>query len=418
MGFKSPLSQRIIISFVLLTTIVSGLFGLGIMVSIDVVEESLINDEMKRELPLILADYRRGIPLKLDDSTQFFTGNQKLPAYLQPVPLGFIEIELDRYDHYVYHHQEGGQSYYLVRTEDDFEKREALLMQAVLGGFFLSILTSFLLGRFLVRKVIAPVRRLTNQVRDREKLLVGTPPLAPDYADDEVGTLARAFDTTITQLQQALQRESLFTSDVSHELRTPLMIINSSCDLLIEKNCLDDYAHQRIEMIGKAARDIQDLVEAFLALARGSDTNLVTSTLEDVVQAGLPVWQQQAADKGLAFTLRDAAPDQRDTAQQHSATLLRAVLNNLVRNAIHHTEQGEISLCLVAGGFELRDTGSGIAAPQKSLVFQPFYRGEDPHRNSLGLGLSLVQRICEREHWTITLEDNHPRGCRFRVIIE
>ncbi|NJC87696.1 MAG: HAMP domain-containing histidine kinase [Desulfuromonas sp.] len=414
MEFKSPLSQRIIISFVLLTTVVSGLFGLGITLTIHFVEESLVSEELRRDLVQVLKSHPSESSLELDDTTLFFASNRPLPDYLQPVPPGFTEVVLDRQAYYVYRLVDGETSFYLVRNQTQFEQRETQLVMIVLAGFLLSILFSFLLGRFLVNKVIAPVRRLTHQVRDREKLLTGTPPLSPDYVNDEVGALAKAFDTTIVLLQQALRRETLFTSDVSHELRTPLMIINSSCDLLIEKNSLDDYARQRVGMISKAAREIQELVEAFLALARDRDTNLITASLAEVVQAGLPTWQQQSAEKGLTFTLQnpaEAAPG------AFPAILLRTVLNNLIRNAIHHTAQGEISLCLTANGFELRDSGTGIAADEKLRVFQPFYRGEAPHQNSLGLGLSLVQRICEREHWTITLEDNLPHGCLFTVAL-
>jgi len=417
MEFKSPLSQRIIISFVLLTTIVSGLFSLGVVVTIHYVEDNLITEELDRDLTQVLKDYRQGLPAQLDSATQFFVSDSQIPEYLNSMPPGYTEVVLNQHAYYVFRREEGAVSYYLVRNQTQFEQREDLLVMVVMGGFILSIASSFLLGRFLVNKVIAPVKRLTHQVRDREKLLAGTPPLSPDYANDEVGTLAKAFDTAIMRLQQALQREALFTSDVSHELRTPLMIINSSCDLLVEKKSLDDYARQRIAMISKAAGEIQELVEAFLSLARGKDTNLETASLEAIIQAKLPAWQKQSVEKGLVFVFDDTAAAPEIASKQYPAVLLGTVVNNLVRNAIHHTDRGEISLRLVAHGFELRDSGSGIAADKKNLVFQPFYSGDTPHQDSLGLGLSLAQRICEREHWTISLEDNLPRGCLFTVLL-
>jgi signal transduction histidine kinase len=95
--------------------------------------------------------------------------------------------------------------------------------------------------------------------------------------------------------------------------------------------------------------------------------------------------------------------------------MLRTVLGNLIRNAIHHTSGGEIVLSLRPDGFDLRDNGLGIAADERAQIFKPYYRGKASHRDGLGLGLSLVQRICEREKWTITLEENEPRGCCFRI---
>jgi signal transduction histidine kinase len=92
----------------------------------------------------------------------------------------------------------------------------------------------------------------------------------------------------------------------------------------------------------------------------------------------------------------------------------------LIRNAIHHTKEGGITLIINSNGFELQDTGPGISATEKESIFKPFYRGgaQDRNRHGIGLGLSLVQRICEREQWEIVLTDNTPVGCCFSVALK
>jgi signal transduction histidine kinase len=274
---------------------------------------------------------------------------------------------------------------------------------------------SLTLGLFMVKQVIAPVRRLTGQVAEREDLREGLPPLSSGYADDEVGALAKAFDATITKLQQALQRETLFTSDVSHELRTPLMVINSSCDVLVAKKELDEYTRQKIDSIRRSANEIKGLAEAFLALARDEDSHPEMATLNSIVESEFQTWKRLATEKGNRFLLQEASDFTEQAERKYPSILLRTVLSNLIRNAIHHTAGGEIALVLRPGGFDLRDTGSGIAAEERAQVFQPFYRGTASHRDGIGLGLSLVQRICEREEWTVLLEENQPSGCCFRV---
>jgi len=417
MEFKSPLSQRIIVSLVLLTSIVSGLFGLGIILSIHYVEEILVTEEMERDIAHAIGEYRSDRPLRLGYATALHVAGPNLPEYLRPLPPGFTELVLNERAYYVYSARDNDQVYYLVRDQTSFEKREKLLNMVVLGGFVLSILVSLVLGRLLVKKVIAPIQRLTHQVRDREKLLVGTPPLASDYADDEVGALARTFDTTIGKLQQALQRESLFTGDISHELRTPLMIIRSSSDLLAEKGHLDDFSRQRLGMIRKAADEIQKLVEAFLALARGRETSLEKTSLAAVAQAGRQEWEQLAASKGLSFEIQGETGETARSSPLYPEVLLRTVISNLVRNAAHHTVEGKVTLHLRPGGFTLCDTGSGIAPEEKNQIFRLYYRGAAAGSNGMGLGLSLVQRICEREQWAIRLEDNQPNGCCFTVTL-
>ena len=420
MKFKSPLSQRILISFVVLTTVVSGLFSFGIMAAIDIVKEDLITAEFNRKFPDLLVGYNQGQSPELDLGTQFYSGTEDLPYYLQDLEPGFNEVEFEQSSFHVMMRQDKETPFYLVQEQTSFERHENILEITVVAGFFLCVIASMILGIMMSRKVIAPVRRLTQQVHNREKLLLDTPPLSSGYINDEVGHLAQAFDRTISMLQQSLLRETLFTSDVSHELRTPLMVIKSSCDLLVEKNQLDDFSRQRINTISKAAREIQELVDAFLTLARGHETEQERATLANIIQENLNEWQRLSEAKGISFALQDQTTDQEGPGVLFTVPMLRTVLNNLIRNAIHHTKEGGITLVTHATGFEICDTGPGIPTSEKQSIFKPFYRGESEERNrhGMGLGLSLVQRICEREQWEIVVSDNKPVGCCFTVILK
>lgn len=51
-------------------------------------------------------------------------------------------------------------------------------------------------------------------------------------------------------------------------------------------------------------------------------------------------------------------------------------------------------------------------------MFQPFVRGDEQRGEGLGLGLSLVQRICANQHWSVTLRSREPAGCCFSVVLE
>jgi hypothetical protein len=192
MKFKSSLSQRIILSFVLLTAVVSGVFSLALTATIDYVEESLSTAELQKDFTRVFEDYKKGGDLRLDEGSSFFTAGPNLPDYLRSVATGYTEIVLEDRAFFVYHVREGETSYFLVKDETPFEKAEALLQWAVYGGFALSILISFVLGLFTAKQVIAPVRKLTRQVADRENVRDGLPPLSSEYADDEVGALASA----------------------------------------------------------------------------------------------------------------------------------------------------------------------------------------------------------------------------------
>jgi signal transduction histidine kinase len=77
-----------------------------------------------------------------------------------------------------------------------------------------------------------------------------------------------------------------------------------------------------------------------------------------------------------------------------------------------------VTLHLDGNRFHVEDTGAGIPEAQRSAVFDPFVRGAGQRGDGLGLGLSLVQRICRSQGWGIRLDPVQPSGCRFSVDLQ
>ena len=410
---RQPLARRIVIAFVLMTLLVSGAFSLGIYAIVHFIEEHLVSQEMDRELSVVLhEDLAQGRAPRLAANSQFFAPDQ-IPAQFANLGEGFSEIVADNAAYYVYSRTINGQQYLLVQEQYEFEAREQALFNAVLAGFLLSVLAAWGLGRLMARRVMAPVSRLARQLRHRDQLLSLAPPLAPEYADDEIGHLAAAFDSTLGRLRETLERERLFSSDVSHELRTPLMIIASSCELL-QASYLHDREAEHVARIARAAAEMRDLVQTFLLLARArpEDSALESSgTLLQVAEEQRSRWAPQMLDKGLAFEMRvEAADDGR-----YNLPLLRSVMSNLLRNALHYTENGWVRLTLEDGAFRVEDSGVGIPEYQREQMFQPFVRGPLARGEGLGLGLSLVKRICAHQGWRIRVSSLAAGGSCFDV---
>lgn len=419
MASRQPLSRRIVIAFVLMTLLVAGSSAVGIFFTIHQMEERLLSNELSRSLDRLLQmdsmDEWRIDPRP--DQRFFFSGGPGefvLPPDLQALEQGFHEVFRDERWWHVLVRLVGQRHYLLMQDQTDFERREQLFYEVMLGGFLLSLLLAALLGWLLARHVMEPVARLARQVGEREQLQAGATPLAEDHADDEVGQLAAAFDATLDQLRAALARERLFTSDVSHELRTPLMVLVSSCELLLDNPQLPPPARRQVERIARASEGMSDLVQTFLQLARSGNGNASVGqrlTLDEAAAEVCADWRAPIESKGLQLRLEG----QSASAAQYDAIFLRAVLGNLLRNAWHYTDSGRITLQLAADGFSVEDTGAGIPQEQRDAVFQPFVRGEQQRGDGLGLGLSLVQRICASQGWQIELSEVQPRGCRFSV---
>lgn len=419
MEFRQSLSRRIVIAFVLMTVLVGGAFSIGIIETVHFVEERLISAELGGDLSRYLKmetmeDWRQQPE---PGQLFFFSGGPgifAMPGDLADLSPGFHEVFRESGSYHGFAEVVDGRQYVLLQDQTEFEDREQLLFAVVLTGFMITVGLSGLLGWLLARKVIEPVGRLARQARHRDQLLDTAPPMAPDYAKDEVGELAEAFDTTLGLLRGALTRERLFTSDVSHELRTPLMVLASSCELLLVNPALDDRAQRQVQRIARATEEMRDLVQTFLLLARArSEEPGVTPqiSLNMVADELVEQWRPAIEGKGLQFDYQSGA----FPGICYNAPLLRSVMGNLLRNALHYTENGRIALTLLQHGFIVEDSGVGIPETEREAVFQPFVRGVAARGEGLGLGLSLVQRICVSQGWQVSLSGVTPQGCRFEV---
>ena len=419
MEFRQSLAQRIIIAFALLSALVAGAFAMGIVATVHLVEEKLISAGLGGDLQrLLLMDNMSEWSHRPEPDQLFYfsggPGDFELPKDLRHLDAGFHEVFREQLSYHAMVEIVDGRHYVLLQDQSDFEERERVLFAVVLVGFVLSLALAVFLGWVLARKVMAPVVRLARQVRHRDQLLGLAPPLAPDYAADEVGELAVAFDATLGRLRQALNRERLFTSDVSHELRTPLMVLASSCELLLENPAIDQRGRAQVERIARACEEMRELVQTFLMLARAQHEAAGMSpqvTLQQVTEDLLGLWRQPIEAKGLQLILEPGQP----LPMRYNATLLHAVMGNLLRNALHYTDSGFIRLTLLPTGFLVEDSGVGIPEEKREAMFEPFVRGSENRGEGLGLGLSLVQRICENQGWSVSLTTREPTGCRFQV---
>lgn len=415
---EKSLSGRIVTAFTLMTTVVAGLFALAIVVFINQAEVQLVAEGLDRQLDVIVSTVSEAERPYLGPELTLYRASKaddaNLPDWLRNLAPGFSEIEHDDVDWHVMARDHGEKRYILVLDQVEFEQRENRLYIAAIAGFALSMVLAFIIGSLTAGKVIAPVIRLSGQVRHRDQLLSLAPPLAADYPADEVGQLAASFDETLNQLREALNRERLFTSDVSHELRTPLMVIASSCELLLETLPSDARERTQIARIQHASEEMRELVETFMWLARGEQSKRQPAsmhTLHHVVEEQFRRWSPEAARRKLDLQLRVEESDD----SLYPTPMLRAVIANLLRNALHYTDKGTVQLVLRGKRVQVIDSGAGIPVSERLSVFRPFVRGGSSRGDGIGIGLSLVQRICTQQGWKITLSDATGGGCIFEV---
>jgi signal transduction histidine kinase len=419
---RRTLVREFVLTYLVLAVLVGGLLSLVSMWTVNRLERHLQQIDMGMALERVRGEFLSGKDVGRPD--RFFhgePGGETFPRWLRQVEPGFTRIEHNDRDWHVMADDRDGVRYMLLRDYTAFEERRAhshwVTVCSVGGG----LLVAFLLGGALTRRFLRPLTRLAEQVVTRP----GLPPqtrLAQAYPENEIGRLAAAFDITYNQLEAALQREKLFTADVSHELRTPLTVISSSCELLLDDPALPAANRTKLQRMHAASREIHQQLAAYLMLSRGNAAadGFAQSDIATIVNEEVVHWSPRAKQIGLRMesTIESTVAPQHAAAQTpyYPAALLRIVLSNLIRNALQHAASGT---CIVirasANTFEVADDGPGIADTVKPRVFAPFVRGGAANSDNLGLGLSLVQRICEHQGWRVTLDTAPGQGTRFLI---
>ncbi|MCC2605931.1 sensor histidine kinase [Planctobacterium marinum] len=267
----------------------------------------------------------------------------------------------------------------------NIEKRIPLFAFSSVFGVFLGsistgvIILSVLSTWFIASKLSLPIRNLTQDVvqqrRDRAC------DMKEASRSDEIGQLAKAFEDTYGELQQAWRREHDFASDVSHELRTPVALIRNTLDL----NSSDKLKTEDRQLLEQATTTLQATIEVLLALARKE--NLVFDSIRL-----LPILERVALSVHLAHPEQpfDIELDiESETMVYGNHNLISLLCQNLINNGFYHGNGRKMRVYHLDG----------------KVVFEnPFGTEKSGTYQGLGHGQYLVTRMAHVMEWRILVE--------------
>jgi len=433
---RRALARHLVLTYLVLTIAVGVVLSLVSAWTVGTLEAHLQRIDMGMAVARVRADYLAGKDVGRQD--RFFhgaPGSDAFPEWLRGMPQGFHKLAHDGRAWHAMAEDQDGVRYLLLRDYTDYERSQQRSHWVTVSGLAASLLLAFVLGVVANRRFVRPLVQLAAQVVARPELPPQTR-LAQDYPHNEIGQLAAAFDETYNQLEQALERERLFTADVSHELRTPLMVVSSTSEILLDDARLPADQREQLRRIQAAAHEVDQQLAAYLMLSRGRAdaggfTRIDTASVAREQYAywqpraerlGMPIaLELEAEDRGIPAGERDGGAAAHDAAHgqpppAYPAALLRIVLSNLIRNALQHASSGtRILVAATPASLTVSDDGPGIPAERQAAVFAPFVHGAQPQPHNLGLGLSLVQRICQHQGWTVSLQSRPGEGCRFHI---
>jgi signal transduction histidine kinase len=290
-----------------------------------------------------------------------------------------------------------------------------------LGLFATAVLTlglSLAIGRAWRRRMVVLSEGVARVARGDLRVRID------DREGDEVGALARTFNSMVGELQILEEMKSQFVAVASHELRTPLTLIDGYCGILLNpaKGQLNEWQQQRIELIHSQVGELLSLLQDLLDAER-LQTRALEPVLEPVEPAALAGnivdgFEASARSRGLELHLSVEAGAPRSGRADVRA--LTRVLRNLIENALKYTEAGKVDVRLSGNSnalvLEIEDTGCGISAEELPRIFGRFYQVNDGRpRRGFGLGLSIVRGLVERNGGQIAAKSELGRGSTFTV---
>ncbi|HEY9202387.1 MAG TPA: HAMP domain-containing sensor histidine kinase [Gammaproteobacteria bacterium] len=411
---KHPLKNRIVFAFTLQTLFVTLVTFSAIVFYVDHIEESVLYQHFDEFLDVYVEELEMGTEHIVPTDTHIYqTGQSSMPDFVRDLPVGAHNIELaDRKAYHVLKKDYAGREFVLVKDQSDLESTENYFNFITLMVFASIILTSFVFSRSLARRIVLPIVNLTAQVRQltptnyRDVIL--------DYADDEVGGLVKVVYQHIHTVNQYLQREQWFTGDISHELRTPLMVISSSVELLKQNGVSGEQREQLFQRIDGALENINEMISAFLILARNRQNEAAGNVETDLAELCYSVIDSlKPSFSGKDIDIHIHADS--TIKSMLNSVLLSIVVSNLLKNAIANMRKGRIDIYIEQNSLVVEDNGSGLPEVVENFVNQGGVAIKRANASYLGLGLSIIKRICEREGWSIHAASSESGGARFTL---
>jgi len=334
-----------------------------------------------------------------------------------PSALGYTEIGSRNSEYRFFSGRRNGYTLMIGQNLHDYEEAQSNLLLVLVITLLSTAVCVFAISKWFARQALAPLQTLSTKIENiNVQELKKHIPLSGTGPIDEISALAQSFDAMMERLSVGFEREKRFTQDASHELRTPLMVMKSSLELLtLPPAKLTKEQQLRIGLLESAVNRMERLTEELLLLSRGLEKQKREKILlAPFLDSFLPPFRHLAEQKGLRFK----TVIRQDITIGTSTLALEKVLSNLLKNAIHFTEKGQVTIELEKKLLRVRDTGIGVSAEVIPHIFSRFYRlkGDRSGNDGFGLGLAICKAICLQEGWEIKVESKVGQGTVFTVI--
>ena len=306
--------------------------------------------------------------------------------------------------------------YYKVsvsKSQQETEDLIQLIVSITLAMVILLLLVLFIINRFVLNKLWLPFNNTLIQLRQfnlqsKKNLVLN------DTGINEFRELNKAVTVMSSQVLKDYESLKSFTENASHEIQTPLAVINSKLELLMQSDNFTELQMNGVETIHDEIRRLSRLNQSLLLLTKIDNRQF--REMEEVDLAKIIVKQLNNYEELITARQITLTKYISETPRVLMNEILAGVLiTNLITNAIkHNIDHGSITIDLQAEHLSVSNTGNGLSCRPEEL-FERFKK-DTQQADSLGLGLSIVKKICDQYDFKISysfMEGVHTLSIQF-----
>lgn len=289
----------------------------------------------------------------------------------------------------------------VVVESDDIEDA---VTESFIKIYLILLVVTLILGGLMSYFMLKPFRLTLDAIRSFSLQNPGVTSF-PKSSVSEFKKLNRFLEEMTGKVKKDYFTLKEFSENASHELQTPIAIIQSKLEVLMDSDNLTEDQVNQISQTQNALKRLSNLSSSLGILTKIDNqefSKFEKINLSKAVEGLMEEFRELIELKSIKLSL-SVEPE---VLVQSDKTLIELMLSNLVNNAIRHNVPGGfIDVSLDQKSFSIKNSGKNLSIPPEEL----FQRFKKPgHSNeSIGLGLSIVKEVCERNKFKISYHQSN-----------
>jgi signal transduction histidine kinase len=332
-----------------------------------------------------------------------------VPANDEKIKRKFSSIELREKDHHknIYYRQlefpvtvrEEIYKADVRKSQEETEDLVQLILKITLAIVLLLLATLFSINRFVLSKLWKPFNAALQQIKQFN--VSGKNDVHLEATDiNEFAELNAAVNIMTKKAIQDYNEIKSFTENASHEIQTPLAIIRSKLELLSQSENLKEEQMNAIQSISETTNRLSKLNQSLILLTKIDNRQFKETeeiNMSHLLVQHLNNYEELFHAKEISITKNI----NEDVIITMNETLAEILIINLLINAIkHNIERGFITIELNKNHLSVANTGKAL--DENPANYFERFKKESSSNDSMGLGLSIVKKICDTYNFEIT----------------